>query len=61
MGRLRVGEEDAERSIAAILLSATNVQKILADNSQRTIAFIEELRDAVYRSSAIAGETPDSR
>ena len=57
MGRLRVGEVDAERSIAAILLSATNVQKILADNSQRTIAFIEELRDAVYRSSAIAGET----
>jgi FlaA1/EpsC-like NDP-sugar epimerase len=54
---LRAGSEDSEQIVYGIVSSAEKIHRILSDDAKRNIVFVGELRDSVYRNSAIAGET----
>jgi methyl-accepting chemotaxis protein len=53
---LRTGSEDSGQIVSGIVNSAEEVHRILYGNSKRAIAFAGELKDSIYRSTAIAGE-----
>jgi methyl-accepting chemotaxis protein len=57
LARLGTEQGTPEEEVARLMGSAEDILGILGENSRRTVAFIGELRDSVYRSALIAGET----